>query len=111
VNMKRFGLSASVLLVILCGASTAQTSGPKVIAKFPGAALKWVHAAEPEFQRRNLDLEKYNVSVVEERDSVTVALTSLDADPHARGSSGSEPAYAVEIGKKDLKVLRSYYER
>jgi len=109
--MKRFALAVSVLVIILCGASTAQTSGTKVIAEFPGTALKWVHAAEPEFERRNLDLAKYNVSVVEERDSVTVALALLDANPHARGSSGSYPGYAVEIGKKDLRVLRSYYVR
>ena len=68
-------------------------------------------AAEPEFQRRKLDLNKYTVSVIEERDSVAVVLKSLDAIEGVRGSSGSYPGYEVEISKKDLKVVRSNYVR
>jgi len=109
--MKRFTWLALLLALVLCTAAIAQTSRPKLDTQFPGAALKWVHAAEPDFQRRHLDLDKYNVSVEDERDSVFVSLTSPDADPHARGSSGTYPDYVVEISKKDLKVLRSYYVR
>src|SRR5690348_3163704 len=101
--MKRFASLATLLAAIVCSAAIAQTSRPKLEARFPGAALKWVHAAEPDFQRRHLDLEKYNVSVEEGRDSVIVGLSSPDADPHARGSSGTYPDYVVEISKKDLK--------
>jgi hypothetical protein len=87
----------------------AQSGPPKVVAEFSGAFLKWIHAAEPEFQRQKLDLNKYIVSVVEQRDSVTVGLSSVDSVQGARGSTGSHPGYEVEISKKDLKVLRSNY--
>lgn len=89
----------------------AQSVPPKVTAEFPGASLKWVHIAEAEFQRKKLDVDKYTVSVVEESNSVTVSLSSLDSVPGTRGSSGIYSAYTVEISKKDLKILRSNYVR
>jgi hypothetical protein len=92
-------------------ALTAQSNPPKVLAEFAGASLKWIRAAEPEFQQKNLDLDKYTVSVVEQNDSVTVILRSSDSVEGARGSSGKYPGYEVEISKKDLRVLRSNYVR
>ena len=89
----------------------AQSNPPKLTAEFAGASLKWIHAAEPEFQRRNLNLDNYIVSVVEESDSVTVILSSVDAKKGARGSSGSYPGFEVEISKKDLRIIRSNYVR
>lgn len=89
----------------------AQPDPPKVIAEFSGASLKWIYAAKPEFQRRKLALDKYTVSVIEHNDSVTVSLASSDSVPGAMGSSGSYPGFAVEINKKDVKVLRAYYIR
>ena len=110
--MKRFVWVTTVLISILgCRVLMAQSSPPKVIAEFSGASLKWIHAAEPEFQRRNLNLDKYIVSVVEQGDSVTVALTSTDSVEGARGNSGSYPGFVVEINKRDLKVVRSNYIR
>src|SRR6266700_5484422 len=64
-----------------------------------GASLKWIHAAEPEFQRKKLDLDKYIVSVVEQEDSVMVGLRSFDSVEGTRGSSESHPGYEVEIRK------------
>jgi hypothetical protein len=89
----------------------AQSNPPKVIAEFNGSSMKWIHAAEPEFERKKLDLDKYTVSVVEQSDSVTVALTSSDSIKGARGSTGSYPGFVVEISKKDMKVVRSNYIR
>jgi len=110
--MKRLALAIMVVTPILgWRALVAQSHPPHVMAEFPGASLKWIHAAEPEFQREKLDLDKYTVSVVEENNSVTVGLSSLDSVPGARGSSGTYPGYVVEISKKDLKVLRSNYVR
>ena len=57
----------------------AQPKYPRVLAEFPGASLKWVHIAEPEFQKRGLSLDHYTVSVLEHKDAVDVSLTSLDA--------------------------------
>lgn len=89
----------------------AQSNPPKLIAEFSGASLKWIHAAEPEFQRRSLDLDKYIVSVAERDDSVLVTLSAPDIVEGTRGSSGSYPSFVVEISKKDLKVVRSNYVR
>jgi hypothetical protein len=89
----------------------AQSNPPRVIAEFAGAPIKWIHVAEPELRRRHLNLDHYMVSVIEEGDSVTVSLQATDAVEGTRGSSGSYPAFAVEISKTGLKVVRSYYQR
>src|SRR5436190_23158658 len=43
-----------------------QSQGAKLQAQFPGACLKWIYKAEPEFERRHLVLEHYTVSVLEQ---------------------------------------------
>jgi hypothetical protein len=110
--MKTF-VWATVLVISVLGRREvfAQSNPPREIADFAGVALKWIHVAEPELQRRHLNLDKYNVSVIEDEDSVTVSLLATDAVKGTRGSSGSSPAYAVEISKKDMKIVRSYYQR
>ncbi len=110
--MRRFVWTVIVVVSILgWSALMAQSNPPKVMAEFTGASLKWIHAAEPEFQRKKLDLDKYTVSVVEQNDSVTVGLRSSDVAEGARGSTGRYPGYEVEISKKDLRVVRSNYIR
>jgi len=81
------------------------------IVKIPGSALKWIHATEPEFTRRKLNLENYNVTVLDEGDTIIVSLTGLHTKPGWRGNSSSFPEYSVEISKKDLKVLWGSYNR
>jgi hypothetical protein len=89
----------------------AQSNPEKVVAQFPGSTLKWIEAVEPEFRRRNLDLNNYIVSVVDHRESVVVALSSPDQPEGARGSVGKYPGYEVEISKDGMKILRSNYVR
>jgi len=110
--MKRL-VCVTVLVVSILGQEElfAQSNPPRVVAEFAGASLKWIHAAEPEFQRRHLSLDKYIVSVVEEDNSVMVTLSPPDAVKGTFGSSGSYPSFEVEIRKKDLKVVRSNYVR
>ena len=110
--MRRF-VWAMFLVISLLGMSEllAQSTTPRVIAEFTGVAMKWIHAAEPEFQRRNLNLDEYIISVAAQDDSVMVTLSAPDSVEGARGSSGSHPAFVVEIRKKDLKVVRSNYIR
>jgi hypothetical protein len=110
--MKTF-VWATVLVISVLGRREvlAQSNPPRVIAEFAGASLKWINVAEPELRRNHLNLDKYIVSVTEEGDSVTVSLLATDAVKGTKGSSGSYPAYAVEISKNDLRVVRSYYQR
>jgi hypothetical protein len=89
----------------------SQTDSAKVKVEFPGACLKWIHAAEPEFQRRHLDENNYIIYVHEKDDSVVITLGSPDEPKGVRGSVGTYPGYEVEISKKDLKILRSNYIR
>jgi hypothetical protein len=112
IAMKRL-MTALVIVGSSLGfvALIAQSTRPAVIAEFRGASLKWIHIAQPEFEREKLDLDNYTVSVVEENHSVTVVLTALDAVKGAFGSSGSHPGFEVEISKKDLKVVRSNFIR
>jgi len=105
----------AIVLFSMCTwrASMAQPKYPRVIAEFPGASLKWVHVAEPEFRKKGLNPEHYVVSVLEYKDTIDVSLTSIDAStsPEVRGSSGTYPAFDVEIAKVDGKVIRAYYVR
>src|ERR1700680_4411083 len=85
--MKRF-VWAMVLVMSILGwrQLLAQSKPPRVMAEFAGASLKWIQAAEPEFQREKLDLDKYMVSVVEQDDAVVVGLRSFDSAEVTRGS-------------------------
>jgi hypothetical protein len=89
----------------------AQSGPAKTTVEFPGASLKWVHLAEPEFQRRHLNLDNHKVVIDEEGDSVAICLLSNDDIPGAKGSSGSHPDFTVEINRYDHKIIRSYYEK
>jgi hypothetical protein len=110
--MKRFVWATALVISILGWREPWAQSNPlRVIAEFSGASLKWIHVAEPEFQRRKLNLDNYTVRVVEHDDSIVVSLSALNAAKGTRGSSGSYPAFEVEIDKKDLKVVRSNYVR
>ena len=102
-----------IAAVSVIGWSTAmpQSNPPRVTAEFSGACLKWIHAAEPEFEQKKLDLDRYTISVVEDNDSVTVILKSPDAAEGVRGNTGRYPGYEVEIRKKNRKVVRSNYIR
>jgi hypothetical protein len=111
--MKRIVWTIMVLVAILgCSELTGQ-SKPRLLAKFPVASLKWIHIAEPVFQREKLDLEKYTVSVTDEADSVTVSLISLDCVEgwKGRGNCGSYSGFVVTVDKKDMHVIRSNYVR
>ena len=108
----------AILLVIMIVISTqgwytsrAQSNPENTVKEFPGTAIKWIEVATPEFRRRNLDLNNYTVSIFDDGDSVFVVLISLDQPEGARGSAGTYPGYEVEISKKDMTVLRSYYAK
>ena len=110
--MKRFvWVTVLVISILTLRELFAQSTSRTVIAEFAGSSLKWIHAAEPEFRRRNLNLDKYTVSVLERDDSVTVILSPPDAVKAALGSSASYPTFEIEIAKKDMKVVRSNYVR
>jgi hypothetical protein len=111
----RWILASAIIVIAITtlSAAMAKTSQLRIVAELPGSSLKWIHIAEGEFERKGLDLDKYTVLVVEEKSSVVVILRGLNAPRSARGkgNEGPDPGYAVEISKKDLKVVRSNYVR
>lgn len=111
--MRKLVAAMIAVAAFLVWSRTAQTNPPKVIAEFPGVSLKWVRIAEPEFERRNLDLDNYIITFLEEGDSIVVLLRSPETVgvPGLRGSTGRFPGHEVEISKKDRKVVRSNYVR
>jgi hypothetical protein len=99
-------------LASFCGATIPRRPASlKVVAEFPGRALKWINAAQPEFEREKLDVSRYFVTVIEEDDSVTVILTASRPSKEVRGDPGPIPGYEVEISKKEMKVIRGNYIR
>jgi hypothetical protein len=101
----------AALLISGSTLSMAQQSTPVTIVQFPGTCLKWLGAAEHEIHRKHLSLENYMISIIEEKDHMTVVLKSLDAPSGSKGSGGTHPGFAVEIAKADAHVLKSYFLR
>jgi hypothetical protein len=98
-------VAVTFTIVLGWSESGRQSPGTKSKAEFAGSCVKWILAAEPDFKRRGIDLDHYIVSVLEEKDSVTISLRAFDSRQNVRGSSGSFPAYEVEISKKDSKIV------
>jgi hypothetical protein len=88
----------------------AQQGPVNEVARLPGTALRWIHAAEPIFAEQNLTVENYTVGVTEQGDAVTVSLSS-NPSPGGRGSTGKFPGYEVTFSKKTGKVLKQAYTR
>lgn len=88
-----------------------QTPVMKVVAEFPAYVLRWIRIAEPEFKREKIDIEKYNITVLEQNNAVTVILKAGKPSKGQRGNIGSLPGFEVEINKVDGKVIRSNYIR
>ena len=97
--------------VLAFSESGRQSPGTQPKAEFAGSFVKWILAAEPEFRRRDIDLDHYVVLMLEEKDLVIFSLRSLDSVENGRGSSGSFPGFEIEISKEDSRVIRSYYVR
>jgi hypothetical protein len=110
--MKPMMLAAMLLLSILdWRGAAAHASSLRVIAEFPGVALKWVKIADVEFARQKLDKNNYKIVVVDTDASIVVILDDLEKLPGTRGSSGKYPGYEVEIRKSDLAIVRSNFVR
>ncbi|HEY1208220.1 MAG TPA: hypothetical protein VGE85_02520 [Terracidiphilus sp.] len=106
-------LLAAIIAMPMLGTCAAYSENGKCNdeTQFPGAYLKWVKIAEPVFQKEHLNLDKYNIVIFDEPDSITVLLRSTDATCEGMGSTGSRPDFAVEISKKDKKIMNYNYQR
>jgi hypothetical protein len=80
-----------------------------------GLGYRVIQAAMFEFVRNNLDITRYRITVAEEGSSFLVTFIDANApnDPlgHMRGSPGKIPAFSVELGRDDLRLIRSHFVR
>jgi hypothetical protein len=109
--MKTILLTIAAILSVLALRPSSVQSGSLVLAEFPASSLKWVHIAEPIFQQRKLELDKYTITVIDEGDTITVIANEAGLSDKVRGSGGKYPAYEVQISKKDEKVVDAHYDR
>ncbi len=96
-------------MLIPLRASVAQQQIARV--ELPGSSLKWIHIAEAEFERRHLDLDRYNITVWETSTSAYVVLRSAEDRSTGFGSRGKYPGYGVNIDKKDGRIISSAYSK
>jgi len=64
-----------------------------------------------ELEAKKIDVGKYEISILEERESVTLILKAADQPENNRGNTSNIPGFEVEIRKSDLHVIRSNYIR
>lgn len=83
----------------------------KIVFKIPGDMLKYVCIARVEFENQKIDISKCEVTVLEERDSISVFLADPSSPDDLFGPRQTRPWYSVEIRKNDLRIIRSSYCR
>ena len=82
------------------------------VVKIKGEHARIILATDPEIKKRNLDLERYEIAIIDSNELWVVLFEPKGA---LRGTRGSPlkgvPGFTVELRKGDLSVLRSYFVR
>jgi hypothetical protein len=76
-----------------------------------GKSLRIIQMALPEAARKNLDLVKFKVEVLELEFSYLVIFDDPNRPAGQRGSTSKVQCFEVEIRKSDLFVLRANFAR
>jgi hypothetical protein len=106
-------LVSLILAAPVCGLGTT-APGPDRCSeidktRIPGTYLKWIEVAEPVFQQKRLNLDRYNIVIYDKSETVVVSLRATDATCEGKGSTGSIPDFEVEIRKSDRKIVHSNF--
>jgi hypothetical protein len=92
-------------------ADTLDRNRIKVLDSVDGANLRAMEVAADVFRRReNVDLSQYRIEAIREGDSIIVIFMDKHQEQGARGSTG-KPGFEVEMGARDLNVIRSNFVR
>lgn len=83
----------------------------KITATFSGTVLNCLFSAEKEMRSKKIDFDKYEVSILESSESITLILKEPGLPKDEMGNTGSIPGYEVEVRKQDHRVIRSNYIR
>ena len=105
------------LVAMSCCSPVAPLSGEvKAMEEtISGRSFRAIEVAAAELARSNLDISLYRITVTEEGTSVVVIFIDANATGEEkkrfRGSPGNIPAFEVELGRDDLRVIRSNFVR
>jgi hypothetical protein len=84
----------------------------RIFSTISGIHAKAVQLAVVEFEKQQLDLTKYNVTISEENSTYVVVFDPPGRPLHALGSWNHEwPTFNVEIDKATMKVTESSFAR
>ena len=112
--MKQFLLVVLLGLILPTRSVSMKKPEPGVIkdvAKLSGLVLRCVFAAKKELEQKKIPLEKYDISILENQNSVMIVLKTPGQAVTVRGDMGKFPGYEVEVRKIDLHIARSNYIR
>jgi hypothetical protein len=112
--IQRFAIPIFLTIAILSGDSTMLASSNKAIkitATFPGSVLKCIFSAEKELEIKNIDVERYEVLILDTPDTVILILKEPGLPKDEKGNSGKLPGYEVEVRKSDYRIIRSNFVR
>lgn len=96
------GIMIALLLLIL---------GIIYIMNTPDNNSLAIQKATEVFAEKNLDLSKYDVSVINNGDTLVVVFLDKNRTVNTIGNPGILPGFEVELDAKDLHVLKSHFIR
>lgn len=70
-----------------------------------------IQKATEVFTEKNLDLSKYEISVVNNGNTLVVVFLDKNKTTNIIGNPGVLPGFEVELDAKDLKVINSHFVR
>ena len=76
------------------------------MAVIPGVYAQAIQLAIPELAARNLDVTKYEVTIVEDKFEIAVLFQDPGRSPHLLGGG-----FAVIIDKKSGRVVKAHFQR
>lgn len=82
-----------------------------ILEKVSGRNLLAMDLALREFTKHKLDVKDYQVTLVQDGDSLIVTFTDWDAAPGTRGSMGRKPGFEVALSLDLQNIIRSNFIR
>ena len=82
-----------------------------ILEKVSGRDLLAMDLALREFAKHKLDVRDYQVTLIQDGDSLVVTFTDWKETPGARGSIGRKPGFEVALSLDLQSIVRSNFIR
>ncbi len=102
---------SSILGTVFATAVSAASEPPAMEIEMEGRLLPFLKVAAEEAERQHLPLDKYIVTLSEERESVLFVFRAHGQPKFTFGGGGVPGRYGMEVRKSDLKLIYSGYSR